>query len=97
MSAPRRSDRIGALLPGVLKKVEQTHQALFRIQRRWARLAGKPLASHTRPVSLRQGRLVVQADRPGDGFALSYARPAVLQRIRAVSPGVQELIIRPGG
>ena len=88
--------RIGALLPGLLKRVEQRHRALAAIQQRWGKLVGKRLAAHTRPVGLRHGRLVVAVDRPGDGFALSYQRPQLLEQLRGSAVGdVEEIIIRP--
>lgn len=90
-------ERIGALVPGVLRRVEQAHGALFAVQREWRRLVGGPLAAHTRPVSLRRGRLTVQADRPGDSFTLHYLRATLLPRVREVTGGrVEELVVRPG-
>jgi hypothetical protein len=87
---------IRALLPDVLKRVEQRHRTLFTIQRSWGRLVGKRLAAHTRPLSLLRGGLVVAVDHPGDGFMLSYQRPRLLERLQAAVPGkVQEIIIRP--
>ena len=89
--------RIGAVLPAVLQQAAQRHGALFAIQRRWRRLVGKPLAEHTRPVSLRRGRLVVHADQPGDGFALNYERPRLLERLQRTTEGrVEEIVIRAG-
>ena len=91
-------ERINALIPGVLRQVERRHTALFAIQQRWTRLVGRRLAAHTRPISLRRSQLVVQVDRPGDGFALRYERPAVLDRIRALGGApVDDLVIRPAG
>ena len=90
-------ERLGALLSTVLKHVEAQHGPLFTIQQGWTKLVGKRLAAHTRPVSLRRGRLVVYADRPGDSFALSYQRPQLLERLQAVTDGhVDEIVIRPG-
>ena len=91
---------IGALLPEALRKAEQRARPLQTIQRRWARLVGRALAGHTTPVSLRRGRLVVLAAQPGDGFALSYQRAQVLERLqrtRGCRGLVQEIVIRPGG
>lgn len=90
--------RINAVLPGILQHARRRAQALAAIQARWGRLVGRPLAAHTRPVSLRRGRLVIHADRPGDGFALSYQRQQLLERLRvsAKEAGIEELVIRPG-
>ncbi len=94
---PTKDDRIGAVIPTVLTTMQRRHSELWLIRERWARLVGRGLAAHTAPVSLRRGRLVVRVDRPGDGFALNYARPDVLRRINALTAGVvEELVLRPG-
>ena len=94
---PTKPQPIGPVIQDVLKRVGTQHETLAAIQRDWRRLVGKPLAAHTRPVSLRHGRLVVHAARPGDSFALSYQHPQLLERLRVVAPGkVEELVIRPG-
>ena len=86
-----------ALIHEMLQRAAREHRPLFAIQRRWPRLVGKQLAAHTRPVSLRRGRLVVHADRPGDNFALNYARPKLLQQLQAAEQGsVEEIVIRAG-
>ncbi|GEM_PF-2331229 len=89
---------LAALLPGVLREVEAAHKPLQLIRQRWGRLVSKALRTHTRPVSLRRGRLVVQADRPGDSYALAFERPRLIKRLQALTEGrVEELIVRPGG
>jgi len=95
--ARRQAERLDALIPTVLKRVEAQHSALRAIQQRWGKLVGRELAAHTKPISLRRGRLVVRADQPGDGFVLSYQRAQLLKRLGAAAPGrVEEIIIRPG-
>ena len=94
-AAPKK---IGDVLPGVLGQVKERHGALMEITRRWGGLVGKALAAHTRPMSLVKGRLMVQADRPGDSFALSYQRVILLKRLQDALPGkIEEMIVRPGG
>jgi predicted nucleic acid-binding Zn ribbon protein len=84
------------VLPAVIVRLKQRHKALRAIQLRWRRLVGKPLAAHTRPVSLRRGRLVVAVDRPGDGFLLSYQRARVLGRLQAETRcEIRDIVIRP--
>ncbi len=91
------AQRIGSLIPEVMKHTAHTHGPLFTIQREWSRLVGKPLAAHTKPVSLKRGRLVVYADRPGDNFALSYERPRLLAQLQILTSGhVEEIVIRAG-
>lgn len=88
---------IGLVIQDVLKRVGTQYEALAAIQRDWSRLVGRPLARHTKPVSLRRGRLIVHVARPGEGFALSYQRARLLARLQAATRGrVEEIIIRPG-
>lgn len=88
---------VSALISDVMRRAAREYRPLFAIQRSWSKLVGKQLATHTRPVSLRRGRLVVHADRPGDSFALNYARPKLLKRLQAAKQGgVEEIVIRAG-
>ena len=88
--------KIGAILPAVIGHAKRRHGALEAIRRQWRTLVGTPLAAHTKPVSLQHGRLVVHVDGPGDGFALSYQRARILQRLSvSAAAKVEELIIRP--
>ena len=97
MSSRQCPERIGVVLRDLLRSAEHHHSTLRRIQGEWKRVVGRSLAAHTRPVSLRRGRLVVQVDRPGDGFALSFERPRVLMSLRQLaSEPVEELVMRPG-
>ena len=95
--SPHTPQRIDAVVSSVLKETTRQHGALFAIQRRWKQLVGRALAAHTRPVSLRQGRLIVCVDRPGDGFALNYQRTQLLEQLRATAKKpVEDIVIRPG-
>ena len=92
----RKVEAIGALIPTVLRHVEREQGAMALVRREWRKAAGSRLAAHAKPVSLRRGRLIVCVDRPGDGFALSYERARLLERLRAATGGtIEELIIRP--
>jgi predicted nucleic acid-binding Zn ribbon protein len=93
-----RPQPIDAVIAGVLRSAKEKHAALSAIRRQWPSLVGKGLAAHTRPVSLRRGRLIVEADRPGDGFALRYRQPQLLERLRGAGRerAVEEIVIRPG-
>lgn len=98
MAARRETERIGAVIYGVLKHATERHNTLSLIRHQWPRWVGKELASHTSPASVRQGRLVVYAERPGDSFALNYRRRVVLERLRTATGGtINELVVRPGG
>ncbi|MBI3011494.1 MAG: DUF721 domain-containing protein [Candidatus Omnitrophica bacterium] len=92
-----KAQPIGALIPAVLRRVEQRHGALFAVQREWRRIVGGRLAAHTKPVGLRRGRLVVAVEGPGEGFLLDYQRPSLLERLKtATKGGVEDIVIRPG-
>jgi predicted nucleic acid-binding Zn ribbon protein len=93
----QRGTRIGEVLPAILQQVKAQHGELFTVQREWVRLVGRRMASHTKPVSLRRGRLMVHADRPGENFELSYQRTQLLERLRTIAGGtIEEIVIRAG-
>lgn len=89
--------RIGAVVSEVLRHARRRAGPLMAIRRQWGVIVGRRLAAHTKPMSLRSGRLIVHVDRPGDGFTLSYQRAELLERLQALTnERVDELIIRPG-
>lgn len=88
---------IAGLIASVLKRAQAEQQPVERIRKRWRELVGKGLSTHTRPVSLRRGRLIVSVAGPGDGWALSYARAQLLEKLkRRLRLQVEEIVIRPG-
>ena len=90
-------ERISMVIPRVLKRTRAQQQTLSKIQRNWRGLVGAALATHSRPVSLRRGRLIIHVEEPGDSFALEYRRPKVLQRLETLVPGqVQARVARAG-
>lgn len=93
----RKTEKIDAVLPAVLQQAKQRRSNLMAIQARWKKLVGRNLAAHTKPVSLRRGRLIVLADGPGESFTLSYQRIRLVERLQRVSEGrVEEIVVRPG-
>ena len=98
MAHQRHAERLGALIPAVLKNVEREHNILEQVQRAWRDVAGRPLAAHSRPVSVRRGRVVVVVDDPGGNFTLRFERTRILERLRTLTDGkVTEMLVRPGG
>ena len=94
---PQKPQRIGDVLAAVVQQAAQRYATVSMLQRRWSRLVGKPLAAHTKPMSLRRGQLVVHTDQPGASFALSYERARLMERLQQATKGkVKELVIRPG-
>lgn len=97
MSRKEAPKAIGSVLAGVLEKARQQHGLLFDIQQQWEQVAGKDLAAHTRPVSIRQGKLVVHVARPSDNFLFRFARPRITKRVNKVTKGkVTEIVVRAG-
>ncbi len=97
MAVRSKPERLGDLVPGVLRAARRKSQPLVRLQQAWAKLVGPELADHTKPVSLRRGRLLVHAEQPGDSYALHFQREAILKRLqRAGGQRIEELVVRIG-
>ncbi len=63
--------------------------ALEAIFGEWAGLVGPRLASHTRPVSVEQGCLVLAVDEPGWAVQVRYSEASLLARLEErLGPGV---------
>ena len=85
------------VMPAVLKQADTQRTTLATVQQCWRTLVGRTLAAHSRPVSLRRGRLIVHVEHPGDNFALSFRRAELTSQLQAQTDGrVEELIIRAG-
>ena len=96
MSKAPAAVAIGTVVSGILEHAQRQHDTLATIQRAWAALVGKRFAAHTRPTSLRRGRLMVRVDRPGDAFLLRYAHPELPAQLRQCTDGaVSEVVLRP--
>ena len=88
---------IGDLIPHIMRQASKQREAIQQLQRSWDRVVGKELARHTRPASLRRGRLYVHTDEPGAGFILSLETPRLLARLRThTTCPIEEIVIRPG-
>jgi predicted nucleic acid-binding Zn ribbon protein len=63
--------------------------ALSVVFSRWEDVVGQSVAVHTRPLSLRDGRLVVGVDEPGWATQLTYLTADLLRRLEElIGPGV---------
>jgi len=97
---PLRLTRAGDAAAALLKKfcgADQIREA--EIQRAWTELVGDFLASHSRPVRLRDGLLVIQVLQPTVHYELDRVwRPRILQKLRErFGPGsVREIRFRLG-
>lgn len=54
----------------------------------WSRLAGEPYSAHTRPVDLRQGIIVVEADHPGWIQRMQLIQGRLLRQLQASFPSL---------
>lgn len=91
------SNPIGDLIPKILAETTKKHQALHQLQEQWARLVGKTLADHTKPVSIRRGIVYVHADQPGASYTLSLKKTTLLKRVEAAAGcPVSDLVVRAG-
>ena len=94
---PNASQPIGKLLEGWLAHAQKQQKPLFEVQKAWSKIVGKPLAAHTKAVSVRKGKLVIHVDRPGENFELSYDRECVLKRVKKITQNkVTEIVVRAG-
>lgn len=84
------------LIPTVMQRMTTQHEKIQQLQRHWARLVGKQLATHTRPVNLRRGRLYVNTNEPGASFTLSLEKPRLLEQLQKAPYHVEDIVIRAG-
>jgi len=92
-----KAEALGAILPGILQNQQNAQRPLASVQKAWPELVGRRAAAHSRPVSLRKGRLIVHVDQPGDVFALSYQQPQLLERLKRMEEAaVKEVVFRAG-
>lgn len=91
------AQRLGVILPSILEAQQKAHRPLAMIQDAWSKLVGERMAAHSKPVGLRQGRLIVHVDQPGDNFVLSFQRSQLLKRLKGMPELiVDEIIFRAG-
>jgi predicted nucleic acid-binding Zn ribbon protein len=66
---------------------------------RWEQVVGSNVAAHARPLSLRDGLLVISVDHPAWATELSYLRADLLRRLEeAAGPGqVLHIDVRVAG
>jgi predicted nucleic acid-binding Zn ribbon protein len=74
-SLDRLAKRMGA--PGA--------RALGAVFGHWDQIVGSAVATHARPVSLRDGVLRVEVDEPGWATQLRYLTPDILRRCDEVA------------
>jgi predicted nucleic acid-binding Zn ribbon protein len=64
-------------------------RAVAGVFAQWGEIVGPQIAAHARPVSLVDGRLIVEVDEPGWATQVRYAERQVVERAAACcGPGV---------
>ena len=75
-----RTTSLAEILPGALKNLRpDSRPSLEAIEEIWKRVAGERAAGHSRPKTLRGGRLLVEVENSGWMYTLSPRRPWLLQ------------------
>ncbi len=89
---------IRELIPNVIRQAAERQRAIEQLQRRWARVVGKDLAGHTKPVRMSRGTLYVQTDEPGASFVLSLEKPRLLKALKEAAGGepIEDIVVRAG-
>ena len=78
----RRPERVGALVPGVLRDLGLAESArALRIHEHWERAGGPEVAAHCRPVALRDGVLEAHVDSSAWCQTLRLRVPALLDAL----------------
>lgn len=79
--------KVGDILKDYLREkgwlTENPYAPLFS---EWARVAGEPLAAHTRIRDVREGLLIVDVDHPGWLQIASMRKDQLLRRAREAAP-----------
>jgi hypothetical protein len=81
---------------GVFTQIRQHHDWLQALHTAWQQHAGLPLASHTRPVSYRAGRLLVHADSSiwADRVRQQHQRLMQALRQHSLLDGLMQVSVR---
>jgi predicted nucleic acid-binding Zn ribbon protein len=91
---------VGTALDRVVSRLGGTSaDTVTRLHDGWESFVGARLAAHTRPVSLRDGVLVVGVDDPAWSTEVRFLSPTMIERIRVGLGGVAvtsvEVRVRP--
>jgi predicted nucleic acid-binding Zn ribbon protein len=75
-----------AALDDVLRSMRApSTRQLGGVFQRWSEAVGETVAMHATPVSLEQGRLVVEVDEPGWATQLRYLEAELLRKLAVVA------------
>ncbi len=92
----KASDLVGAILSPEIARTAGTWAGFFSS---WDRAAGERLAAHSRPVDVKNGIVVVEAEHPGWIQLLQMQQDRILSSIAAAFPelGIKGIAFRLAG
>ena len=94
----KASPAMASSLCSCLEKIQVDWQkktnSIAGLWQEWAQIAGEPLASNSRPLSLRRGNLVIGASHPQWLQALIYNRMQLLSRLRSKGYEIKNIRIQ---
>ena len=76
-----KAESIGALLKNVVSGLGKKRLTQDQIRRAWKDALGKRAASHTLPVALKKGSLVVNVDSSAWLYELTLERRVILKKL----------------
>ena len=93
-ASPELASSLGSCLQKVQIDWQKQANSIAGIWQEWNQLAGAPLASNSRPLSLRRGNLVIGASHPQWLQALLYNRMQLLSRLRSKGYEIKNIRIQ---
>ncbi|WP_320667228.1 DUF721 domain-containing protein [Prochlorococcus sp. MIT 1307] len=91
---PAMASRLSSCLDDIKISWQKKRNNIAGLWQDWSKIAGEPLASNCKPLSLRRGMLVIGAKHPQWLQALQYNRTQLLARIRTQGYEVRDLRIQ---
>src|SRR5574337_1684556 len=99
MTGPGTLDSFGNILSGLSKRLGLESRLLeLRLQRRWWRIVGEPMASHTWPAQIRFKKLYLIVRNSVWLQQLTFLKPALLAKLHADAgtEAVTDIVFRVG-
>lgn len=78
-----KPESIGSLLQGIVENISQVKKNdINTIAEEWKNIAGKEMFRHTKPVSLKQGNLLVIVDESAWFYQVSFMKNDLLTALK---------------
>jgi predicted nucleic acid-binding Zn ribbon protein len=78
-----KTGSLKSVLKGIIKDLGKKRLTEEEIKKAWGSAVGKKAASHTKPVSLKKARLVVNVDRSAWLYELTLKKREILEKLQA--------------